>query len=557
MSNSATIPDMEAAWEKASTIGRGYLWSILLWGWFAPIMAGQETVRLRSDGVNVAYWQMLLIAGAWCVTAATLAPPIFYIVRRYPISRPLQFKRVAGYFLGAIPYLILSVCIRSLVLPPWDPATGQFMNRSFDSFVGNAHLFALQTWDYTVVVVASHAYEYFTRARNQELERARLQQALAESELQALKSQLQPHFLFNTLHGISTLIEMDKSLAKEMVLKLSSLLRTVLQDGTADLIPLEEEWKFAETYLDIEKMRLGERLEIRWKVQPGMQQLLVPALILQPLVENAILHGAACSRDGGWVEIDPARGKRNRIARAKQRARQGDDGLGAGIAEHPGAIELSVCGRGELDVWDWRRRNRHRNCAATGARNAAGVGAGNVGSAGQERVTKMRVLIVDDEPLARNALERVLRTRGDVESMDSAADAFQALSLLQEKAYDVLLLDIRMPELSGIELVDRLKKRKTAAPSIVFVTAHNQHAVAAFEKHAVDYVLKPFSDERIHSALDTAVHRSQSERAARFVELLPQLESLVAKSSRIAIKTKKSILFIDPTDLAVVEAQGN
>ncbi len=96
-----------------------------------------------------------------------------------------------------------------------------------------------------------------------------------------------------------------------------------------------------------------------------------------------------------------------------------------------------------------------------------------------------------------------------------------------------------------------------AVPAIVFVTAHNQHAVAAFEKHAVDYVLKPFSDERIHSALDTAVHRTQSERAARFMELLPQLESLVAKSSRIAIKTKKSILFIDPGDVAVVEAQGN
>lgn len=169
----------------------------------------------------------------------------------------------------------------------------------------------------------------------------------------------------------------------------------------------------------------------------------------------------------------------------------------------------------------------------------------------------MRVLIVDDEPLARNALERVLRARNDVDSVDSATDALAALSLLQEKPYDALLLDIRMPELSGIELVDRLKKRRLPVPSIIFVTAHNQHAVAAFEKHAVDYVLKPFSDERIHHALDTAVHRTQSERAARFVELLPQLESLVAKSARIAIKTKKSILFIDPADVALVEAQGN
>jgi two-component system LytT family response regulator len=169
----------------------------------------------------------------------------------------------------------------------------------------------------------------------------------------------------------------------------------------------------------------------------------------------------------------------------------------------------------------------------------------------------MRVLIVDDEPLARSALERVLQARNDIQSVDSAPDAFSALNLLQERPYDALLLDIGMPELSGIELVDRLKKRKLPVPSIIFVTAHNQHAVTAFEKHAVDYVLKPFSDERIHQALDTAIHRTQSERAARFMDLLPQLESMVAKSSRIAIKTKKSVLFIDPADVGVVEAQGN
>jgi two-component system LytT family response regulator len=168
----------------------------------------------------------------------------------------------------------------------------------------------------------------------------------------------------------------------------------------------------------------------------------------------------------------------------------------------------------------------------------------------------MRVLIVDDEPLARTALESVLRARTDIESVDSAVDAFEALDLLQQRPYDVLLLDIRMPEFSGIELADRLKKRKAPVPSIIFVTAHDQHAVTAFEKHAVDYVLKTFLDERIHDALDTAARRTQTERAARLTELLPQLESLT-KSSRIAIKTKGSILFVDPADIAIVEAQGN
>jgi two-component system, LytTR family, sensor kinase len=151
--------------------------------------------------------------------------------------------------------------------------------------------------------MGSHACAYFLRVRNHEIESAKLQQALAESELHALKSQLQPHFLFNTLHGISTLIEVDRARAKVMVLKLSNLLRSVIQDSTSDLVPLEEELKFAEAYLDIEKMRLEDRLEVSWRIEPGTRQLLVPSLILQPLVENAIVHGVACSRDGGWIEI--------------------------------------------------------------------------------------------------------------------------------------------------------------------------------------------------------------------------------------------------------------
>lgn len=164
-------------------------------------------------------------------------------------------------------------------------------------------MFSLQTWDYLVILVCAHAYAYFTRARNQEIEGARLRQALAESELQSLKSQLQPHFLFNTLHGISTLIDVDRARAKLMVLKLSNLLRAVLEEGTADLISLQEELKFSEAYLDIEKMRLGDRLEIRWNIQAGTEHLLVPPLILQPLLENAIAHGVASSRERGWLEI--------------------------------------------------------------------------------------------------------------------------------------------------------------------------------------------------------------------------------------------------------------
>jgi len=321
---------MEVLWQKASKIGRAYLWSILLWAWFGPLMAAQEKMRALADATDVPFSTLLLIAGAWCMTAALLTPPVFYFVRRYPITRPFKLGRVGGYVLGTIPYLILSVCIRSALLPPDDPAATRYFARFLEGVRDNSPLFALQTWDYVVVLVASHGYEYFMRARNQELERAKLQQALAESELQALKSQLQPHFLFNTLHGISTLIDVDKARAKLMVLKLSNLLRAVIQDGTSDLIPLDEELKFAGEYLDIEKMRLEERLEVSWKIEPGTGCLLVPSLILQPLVENAIVHGVACSREGGWIEI-AARRAGSRMELSVRNSVRGKGAAGSGL----------------------------------------------------------------------------------------------------------------------------------------------------------------------------------------------------------------------------------
>ena len=119
------------------------------------------------------------------------------------------------------------------------------------------------------------------------------------------------------------------------------------------------------------------------------------------------------------------------------------------------------------------------------------------------------------------------------------------------------MLDICLSESSGIELVDSLKDRKPPWPSVIFVTAHDEYAVTAFEKHAVDYVLKPFSEERINEAVDAAVRRIKGEHAATVLDSLPQIEGLLAKPSKIAVKAKGRILFIDPADVITVEAQGN
>jgi two-component system, LytTR family, response regulator len=174
------------------------------------------------------------------------------------------------------------------------------------------------------------------------------------------------------------------------------------------------------------------------------------------------------------------------------------------------------------------------------------------------KLKTMLVLVVDDEPLAQTALANILSTRNDVDEFDFANDAIEALEKLGKRSYDVLLLDINMPEVSGIELLDRLQRSQREIPSIIFVTAHAEHAIAAFGKHVDDYVLKPFSRARIDEALDVAFRRSAADRAARLMETLPQLQRLMTPTSpRIAIKANGRILFVEPGEVSAVHAEGN
>jgi sensor histidine kinase YesM len=294
---------MEAVSPSASRIARAYLWSSLIWLSLAPLAAGEDRISLLDMGWYAPYWVLLLGSGAWLMTAALLTPPIFAVVRRYPIADRHRAGRSAGYLLGTLPYLALSSCIRWVLLPPFNYTTLRFTHRTLHSLVGITHHFSFQIWCYLATLVVAHAYHGFMRAKAQELERSELQQALAASELQMLKSQLHPHYLFNTLHGIATLIDSDRVKAKASVLRLSKLLRMSLEYGNSDLITFAEELKFVRSYLELEQMRLGDRLQILWDVAPETRDTLVPQLILQPLVENAIVHGISCCREGGWIQI--------------------------------------------------------------------------------------------------------------------------------------------------------------------------------------------------------------------------------------------------------------
>ena len=232
-------------------------------------------------------------------------PPIFYLVAQFLSGSKNRLRYRLLWATGAVPFVILHTSIMWLLVPPHDSVHKIYMARSFqywrEMLRGG---FADQIFIYVAIVVAAHAYEYLKRLRQQERDHYEYQQALAASELQALKMQLHPHFLFNTLHGIATLICNEPSNAQAMIVKLSNLLRISLDRSNSDLISLQEELTFAKDYLDLEKMRFGERLNVRWLVAPQSRTMFVPQMILQPLVENAIRHGIAPAREGGWIEIE-------------------------------------------------------------------------------------------------------------------------------------------------------------------------------------------------------------------------------------------------------------
>jgi len=156
---------------------------------------------------------------------------------------------------------------------------------------------------YAGFVLAWHAASYYREARDRQLRAAELESLLHQAQLEALRSQLNPHFLFNTLHSIAELVHSNPRLAEQLILRLGELLRQVLQSSSRQQLTLSEELEFIRGYVEIEQMRLGERLRVVWDIQPEAFDSLVPSLILQPLVENAIQHGIAAREGPGTLTV--------------------------------------------------------------------------------------------------------------------------------------------------------------------------------------------------------------------------------------------------------------
>ena len=178
------------------------------------------------------------------------------------------------------------------------------------------------TFIYVVIAGATHAADYHDMYERGELRSAQLESQLATSQLESLKSQLQPHFLFNTLNAVNALIHEDPHAADRVLNRLAEMLRMTLNAGSAPEVTLAQEIEFVRAYLEIQRARLGDRLGVTYAVPEELLHARVPALLLQPLVENAVIHGLGTLPHGGTVHIAATR-KNGQVT-----LRVEDDGIG-------------------------------------------------------------------------------------------------------------------------------------------------------------------------------------------------------------------------------------
>jgi LytS/YehU family sensor histidine kinase len=158
-----------------------------------------------------------------------------------------------------------------------------------------------------LIVVAVHALLYYQNFRASELAQSSLKAQLAQAQVRALKMQLHPHFLFNTLHSISSLVLEDPPKANSMIARLGDFLRLTIESSEQQLVTLKEEIEFLRCYLDIEQVRFGDRLTVAFELEPQALSARVPHLILQPIAENAIQHAIAPRAKPGHINIEAKR----------------------------------------------------------------------------------------------------------------------------------------------------------------------------------------------------------------------------------------------------------
>ncbi|WP_437961569.1 histidine kinase [Sorangium sp. So ce119] len=235
---------------------------------------------------------------------ALMTPAIAWLGRRYPLERRAFPKNVAVHLIASLAMAPGHVAISTL--------TGRLIGQ--ESYVKASFLevfskiisvyLDVELIIYWGILAIVHAAEYHRKYRERALAAAQLETKLVQAELQALKMQLHPHFLFNTLHAIAVLVRKQETQASvRMITGLSELLRMALESAGKQIVPLKQELDFLDRYLEIEKTRFQDRLTVRTDVAAEALDAEIPNLILQPIVENAIRHGIAPRASSGSVTI--------------------------------------------------------------------------------------------------------------------------------------------------------------------------------------------------------------------------------------------------------------
>jgi len=286
-----------------------------IWGGIALFDATQTVVSMKAMGMHHAWIQLFLFQVLSWLPWALVTPAAMRLSVRAPLhlhwtrGRSGTAAALRAWRLHAASWLAMNtgasmwVAVTEHLLNPWNPNTPP--QPVFDLFLLHAYGWIVASlFVYYCIVTAGRMLEANERLAAQRAASADLARQLAQAQLDALRHQIEPHFLFNALNAIAGLVrELRNDLAVETIARVSEFLRHALHGGATQEVPLAEELRFTEMYLDIQKLRFGERLSLRLDVAPALGRALVPRLILQPLVENAIKHGIARRSQPGVVSL--------------------------------------------------------------------------------------------------------------------------------------------------------------------------------------------------------------------------------------------------------------
>jgi two-component system LytT family sensor kinase len=295
------------------------IWAISFGVWSFVALVATFTIYQFYRTTNTPMSFMSTLGSEFCqiLSYAPLTPFAFWFAIRYPIRRENWMIRSLQYLAAGLVFSAAHLALRAATpYGYWDPKTGEWGSAIWNS---HSHAFEVQwlalrkdflamvvddiTGTFAPIVLVAHAVSYYRRLREREVRAAQLEGQLAKARLQTLKSQLQPHFLFNTLHSISSLMLTDVQAADRMMTRLGDLLRMSLESAGTQITTLSRELEFVNCYLEIEKVRFAERLTVTLDIAPETLDAWVPHLLLQPLVDNAVKHGISKRAAGGEIQI--------------------------------------------------------------------------------------------------------------------------------------------------------------------------------------------------------------------------------------------------------------